>query len=107
MRKRETHINVRTTPEEKARFEKNAQNCGMSLSSYLRALANKHEPKSLPPIQYGELVKELSKSYNLFRYRKRDDAADDILYLVKRLTECISPDKAGDKNGNNENLAGS
>lgn len=67
MRTRTTHINVRTTPEEKVRFEKNAKKCGLSLLAYLRTLANGHEPKALPPIQYGELVKLLSDSYNLFR----------------------------------------
>ncbi len=100
MRKRETHINIRITPEEKSRFEKNAKTCGMSLSAYLRTLANGHEPKALPPIQYGELIKLLSDSYNLFRDRKSDKAADDIFYLVKRLTEAVAPDKFGNKNGN-------
>ena len=104
---RETHINVRTTTEEKVRFERNARKCGMSLSAYLRALANGHEPKALPPIQYGELVKVLSDSYNLFHWRKRDDAADRIMYLVKRLTEEISPERISGKNGDNENMAGS
>jgi len=106
MRTRETHINVRTTSEEKGRFERNARFCGMSLSAYLRSLANGHKPKALPPIQYGELVRVLSDSYNLFYYRNNPDAADNILYLVKRLTETISPERTA-ANGNNENLADS
>lgn len=107
MKEKTVQIHFRVTEKERIAFRRNAQKCGMSLSSYLRALANGHEPKALPPIQYGELVKILSDSYNLFRYRKMDKAADDILYLVKKLTETISPDKAGDKNGNDQDLAGS
>ena len=45
MRIRETHINVRTTPQEKERFQRNAKLCCLSLSEYLRQLANGHEPK--------------------------------------------------------------
>lgn len=107
MKEKTIQIHFRATEKERIAFRRNAQKCGMSLSAYLRALANKYEPKSLPPIKYGEMIKVLSDSYNFFRYRKMDKAADDILYLVKKLTETISPDKAGDKNGNDQNLAGS
>jgi hypothetical protein len=107
MKEKTVQIHFRATEKERRTFQHNAQKCGMSLSAYLRALAVGHEPKALPPIQYGELVKVLSDSYNLFRYRKKDDAAERILYLVKRLTATISPDKAGDKDGDHENLAGS
>ena len=106
MKEKTIQIHFRATEKERLIFQRNAAKCGMSLSSYLRALANKHEPKSLPPIQYGELVKVLSNSYNLFRYRKMDKGADDILYLVKRLTEMTAPGKGGG-DGDNENLAGS
>ena len=107
MKEKTVQIHFRATEKERRAFQRNAAKCGMSLSAYLRALAIGHEPKVLPPIQYGELVKVLSDSYNLFRYRKNDDAAERILYLVKRLTETIAPEKAGDKNGNNKNMAGS
>ncbi len=106
MKEKTVQIHFRATEKERMNFQRNAQKCGMSLSAYLRALANKHEPKSLPPIQYGELIKVLSDSYNLFRHCKMDKAADDILYLVKKLTETISPERT-DENGNDEDLAGS
>ena len=107
MKEKTVQIHFRVTEKERLTFQRKAQNCGMSLSAYLRTLASGHEPKALPPIQYGELVKVLSDSYNLFYYRKNEEAAQRILYLVQQLTETISPKKAGDENGNNENLAGS
>ncbi len=107
MKEKKVQIHFRVTEKERLTFQRKAQNCGMSLSAYLRTLASGHEPKALPPIQYGELVKVLSDSYNLFYYRKNEEAAQRILYLVQQLTETISPKKAGDENGNNENLAGS
>ena len=54
MRKRETHISVRTTPQEKARFERNAKLCCLSLSEYLRQLANGYEPKIVTVTRYGD-----------------------------------------------------
>ena len=106
MKEKTIQIHFRATEKERLVFQRNAEKCGMSLSAYLRALAVGHEPKSLPPVKYGELVKTLSDSYNLFRYRKMDKAADDILYLVKRLTEMIAPGKGGG-DGNDKNLADS
>lgn len=107
MKEKMVQIHFRVTEKEQLAFQLNAQKCGMSLSAYLRTLASGHEPKALPPIQYGELVKVLSDSYNLFYYRKNEEAAQRILYLVRRLTETISPDKGGDKYGNDQDMAGS
>lgn len=67
MRTRETHINIRTTPQEKARYQRNAKRCGLPLSEYLRKLANGHEPKAAPPLEYLELVRLLTDIYNDFR----------------------------------------
>lgn len=106
MKEKTVQIHFRATEKERRAFRHNAQKCGMSLSAYLRTLAIGHEPKALPPIQYSELVKVLSDSYNLFRVRKMDDAAERILCLVKRLTEAISPEKGGG-DGNDKDLASS
>ena len=105
MKEKTIQIHFRATEKERLIFQRNAEKCGMSLSAYMRMLARGHEPKALPPIQYGELVTVLSDSYNLFRYRKRDDAAEKILYLVQRLTEAIAPEEAGNKDGNDQDMA--
>jgi hypothetical protein len=106
MQEKTVQIHFRATEKERLRFQANAKKCGLSLSEYLRKLANGYEPKSLPPIKYPELVEVLANLYGLYRYRQKEEAAEKALYLITRLTEEISPQKRGDANGDNENLAG-
>ena len=47
-RRRTTGINVRVTPEEKKRYARYARRCRLSLSEYLRQLANSYTPRELP-----------------------------------------------------------
>ena len=104
MSKRKTHIDIRVTEEEKALYIKKAKICGLSLSAYFRMLAKGHKPKSLPPLEYGEMVKVLSDSYNLFRQHNDAKAAEQILHLVKLMTDAISPEERR-KNGDHKNMA--
>ena len=55
-RKRNTGINIRVTPEEKKKIERNARKCRLSVSEYLRKIAMKVEPKELP-------AKEIEESF--------------------------------------------
>lgn len=47
-RKRTTGINICVTPEEKKKYCRLAKRCRLSLSEYLRQLANGYTPKELP-----------------------------------------------------------
>ena len=47
-RKRTTGINIRVTPEEKKRYARLARRCRLSLSEYLRQVANGYTPRELP-----------------------------------------------------------
>ena len=47
-RQRNIGINIRVTPEEKKRFTRLAGRCRLSLSEYLRQLANGYTPRELP-----------------------------------------------------------
>ena len=105
MKNRITHIDIRITPEEKAKIKNKANTCGLSVSEYLRQLAFNYEPKPLPPIQFGELVKVLSDSYDLYLNRKDIDSANEIKHLVKLLIKAISPEKGGNS-GLHEDMAG-
>ena len=103
MRKRNTHINIRTTPEEKTRFEKNANKCGLSLSEYLRMLANRYEPKQLPPLDYQEL-KDTVMDLHLRYYEDGDHKyADLMIEILKEMVVAITPMKGG-CDGNNKNM---
>lgn len=44
MRNRTVGINIRVTEQEKNRIEKYAKKCKLSVSEYLRQLANNYEP---------------------------------------------------------------
>ncbi len=47
-RQRNLGINIRVTPQEKKKIERNANKCRLSVSEYLRQIAMKVEPKELP-----------------------------------------------------------
>lgn len=47
-REREKVIQIRVTENEKKRIMQNAKKCKMSVSSYVRELANEHTPKAFP-----------------------------------------------------------
>ncbi len=105
MRERETHINIRTTPKEKAQFERKASKCGLSLSAYIRMLANGHEPKAVPPLEYGDLCQLLSDLYTDFRDSGDTKYADWLIGVLTELQAALLPErKGGDKTGNHKNM---
>jgi hypothetical protein len=93
MRTRETHINVRVTPQEKARFERKAKKCGLSLSAYLRMLAIGHEPKAVPPLEYRNIYDLLLEVYVDFRDDHNEAAANYLLSLIKEMQAALAPDE--------------
>ena len=54
-RKRETGINIRVTEQEKQRIARYASRCKLSVSEYLRQLANGYAPRELPNDRLYEL----------------------------------------------------
>ena len=48
MRERNRGINIRVTEQEKKRIERNAKRCRLTVSEYVRQLANGYEPQELP-----------------------------------------------------------
>jgi hypothetical protein len=105
MRTRETHINVRTTPQEKAQFERKAKRCGLSLSAYLRMLATGHEPKTVPPLEYRKIYNLMLDVYVDFRDDHNSVAANYLLSLIEEMQATFSPEKTEVKpNGDNKNL---
>jgi len=93
MRTRETHINVRTTPEEKSQFERKAKKCGLSLSAYLRMLAIGHEPKSVPPLEYQKIYDLMLDVYVDFRDDHNEVAGNYLLSLIKEMQAALTPEK--------------
>ena len=102
MRKRETHINVRTTLQEKTRFQSSARRCGLSLSEYLRKLACGYEPRAAPPIEYHELIRLLTDMYNDFRDTGDSEYTKYIASVLMELQSAIATVK---HDGNDEDMA--
>lgn len=107
MRERTFQIHLRATEKERLRYMRNAKKCGLSLSEYLRKLANGHDPKSLPPIEYVELISLLTQMYDDFRETGDIMYAKYIAGTLSELREAINQGKGDVLCGNNENLAGS
>ena len=60
MRERNKGINIRVTKQEKTRIEKNAKRCKLSVSEYVRQLANGYEPQELPGDEIRKTCIEIS-----------------------------------------------
>lgn len=104
MRERTCQINIRATEHERHRYIRNARRCGLTLSEYLRKLANGHEPKPLPPLEYHELMQMINTLHLDFRLTGEEQHADLLVRILQDMREAIMPEKRG-ANGDNENLA--
>jgi antitoxin component of RelBE/YafQ-DinJ toxin-antitoxin module len=91
MNKRTGSIELRVSAEEKSRFAINAKKCGLSLSEYLRMLANGYSPKPLPPEDYRELMNRITDLYLEFNERGEAKYADLLIGVLRDMTAAISP----------------
>ena len=105
MRERTYQINIRATEKERQRYIRNAKKCGLSLSEYLRKLANGYAPKPLPPIEYTELMQMISDLYVDFHSTGEEKYANLLIRVLQEMTASITPGKRGEADGNDENLA--
>ncbi|MCL2426502.1 MAG: hypothetical protein FWD05_09215 [Oscillospiraceae bacterium] len=103
MRTRNTHINIRTTPQEKAQYQRYAQKCGLPLSEYLRKLASGYEPQSAPTKEYVELIYLLRNIYSDFQESGDYGYAKLLADVLLEFQATLNPVK---NNGNNKNMAG-
>lgn len=59
MRKRGLRIQVWVNQEEDRKLQKHAKQSGLSREAYLRSLINGFVPKTLPPLDYYTMLREL------------------------------------------------
>ena len=114
MRNRNVGINIRVSEKEKEKIVRNASKCQLTVSEYLRKLANGHEPKELPR---KKIFKELA---DLNTWIARADGLVELNDPTKQeafkgaITEMYASvdklwglmmsnfrEKAGDNDGNN------
>ena len=95
-RKRTSVINLRVTPAEKERIERFAKKCRLSVSEYLRQLANGYAPRELPTELIGELQRMAHESglYGYDEFQRMVEAKLNHLILA-----CL-PGRQEDAHGN-------
>ena len=108
LRNRNTHINLRTTPQEKRDIDRRARKCGLSTSEYLRKLAAGYEPKVLPPADFFVLTEALNNIYRELQTRYTPELEGKILRIILQLQkQFLMPGKGGEISGDDADLAGS
>ena len=112
-RKRNFGINIRVTPEEKEKIERNARKCRLSVSEYLRQIAMKKQPKELPSEEMIQSLMRLRNVISHFEQRARSASDEEqhrffmscAEYIRMIMTDTLqlmshSKPKAEVKNGN-------
>ena len=102
-RMRTTGINIRVTPEEKRLFQRYARACRLSLSEYLRQLANGYAPRELPTQSVDSICEDLD---SLIREFDHDDE-EFRGFLVRMLTDLRRLYYEDPTHGDHKDLAGS
>ena len=105
MRERTVQINFRATENERRLYIRNAKKCGLSLSEYIRKLANRHDPKALPPLDYMELMRKIADIYVEFHSSGDEMYANLLVRVLQDMQAAIAPGRRGGIGGNNENMA--
>ena len=91
-RHRNLGINIRVTPEEKKKIERNARKSRLSVSEYLRQIAMKVEPKELPAKEIEESFLRINEVIGAVSDMKRQSSdpvtqnfCDDIYAALLRI----------------------
>jgi hypothetical protein len=91
-RQRNLGINIRVTPEEKKKIERNARKCRLSISEYLRQIAMKVVPKELPSKEIEESFLRINEVIGAVSDMKRQSSdpvtqnfCDDIYAALLRI----------------------
>jgi hypothetical protein len=88
-RQRYLGINIRVTPQEKKKIERNAKKCRLTVSEYLRQLAMTKEPKELPSAEMVESLIRLNDVITAFEKNAEAATADDSRRFYKSCAEYI------------------
>lgn len=114
-RQRNLGINIRVTPAEKKKIERNAKKCRLNVSEYLRQIAMNVEPKELPSeeIENSFLrIRDVLSDINRTKLSTDDPVMKEFcnsIYteLLRILVETLQhmrhivPDHGGKSDGNN------
>ena len=80
-RRRNLGINIRVTPAEKKKIERNAKKCKLNVSEYLRQIAMGIEPKELPSEEIIQSIMRLQSEVSLFeKYAQASTSENGIRF---------------------------
>ncbi len=88
-RQRNLGINIRVTPQEKKKIERNAKKCKLTVSEYLRQLAMNTEPKELPSEEMMQSLIRLNSIISAFEKNSEAATADDSRRFYKGCADYI------------------
>jgi len=88
-RKRNLGINIRVTPQEKKKIERNAKKCKLTVSEYLRQLAMNKEPKELPSEEMVRSLMRLGTVVSAFEKAAGNASTDNGRIFYRRYAEHI------------------
>lgn len=86
-RKRESGINIRLTEQEKKRIKQYAKKVRLSVSEYLRKLANGYEPKVQPVDDFYKAIDELDELREFFNAVHEEQLESYVEKVVEHLRQ--------------------
>lgn len=76
---------MRLKPSEKAKLERLAQKCGLSLSEYLKQRGLGYEPRTIPPDLFHAFHGDLCRLANQLRDGRGSEAEAAVLELLREI----------------------
>lgn len=86
MRNRTIQLNIRLTKNEYNRVIQNSKKANLTVSGYVRMLINGYVPKEAPPIEYHEIMRQLTELANK-SYTDNGELRKVILQLQEAVTQ--------------------
>lgn len=88
-RQRNLGINIRVTPQEKKKINRNAKKCRLTVSEYLRQLAMNIEPKELPSEEMMQSLLRLNRVISAFEKNSEATTTDDSRKFYKSCADYL------------------
>ncbi len=102
-RKRTIAIQMRVTEQEKRQIERQARQCGLSLSGYLRRAGGGKAVTAFPTQRFRDLYQQVNSLRGNLRTQSPEQTEAQLDELAGQLLSAYTSGETGD--GSNENMA--
>ena len=104
MKEKVPQICIRVSEKDKKKIKRNAKNCGLNISEYLRKVALKEEVYPIPDKTFYKIYLDICKVKNNL-YDMKIERIDKCLEMIQNnFLYIYNSKKVGDDDGDNENL---